>query len=182
MTPLVGFPFCSACGAKLPGRLPATCRGCGRRHYLNAKPCAGVLVMRDGRLLLLRRAVEPWQGMWDIPGGFCEQAEHPIDAAIREAREEAGLEVEVTGFLGIWLDRYPDPSDGEADVTLNAYYHGTAGAEVGTPDPEETIELGWFAPDELPPVAFPDHAEAVLAAWREAVKEGRTVTPLPDRG
>jgi 8-oxo-dGTP pyrophosphatase MutT (NUDIX family) len=81
----------------------------------------------------------------------------------------------------MWLDHYPDPSEPDADVTLNAYYHATAGAEVGVADPAETAELGWFAPDDLPPVAFPHHAEAVLAAWREAVKEGRTVTPLPDR-
>ena len=84
---------------------------------------------------------------------------------------------------GSWLDRYPGPGDPDHVVTLNAYYHATAdpGAEVGEPDPAETSEIGWFAPDDLPPVAFPDHAEAVLAAWREAVRDGRTVTPLPDR-
>jgi 8-oxo-dGTP diphosphatase len=181
VTPLASFPYCSACGKKLPGRPPVTCLACGMAHYANAKPCAGALIMRDGRLLLLRRAIEPWFGMWDIPGGFCEAEEHPMVTAAREVREEAGLEVEVTGFLGMWLDRYPDPSDPGAGVTLNAYYHATAGAEVGAPDPTETSEIGWFAPDELPPVAFPNHAEAVLSAWREAVKYGRTVTPLPDR-
>jgi 8-oxo-dGTP diphosphatase len=137
----------------------------------------------DGRLLLLRRAKDPWKGRWDIPGGFCDADEHPITTAEREAREETGFEVEVTGFLGMWLDRYPDPSDAEHPrVTLNAYYHATAGAALAPPDDAETTELGWFEPDALPPeIAFPHHAEAVLAAWREAVKDGRTVTPLPDR-
>lgn len=181
MTPLVGFPFCSACGKKLPGRPPVTCAGCGRPHYANAKPCAGVLIVRDGRLLLIRRAIEPWFGMWDIPGGFCDPDEHPMVTAAREGREETGFDVEITGFLGLWLDHYPDPSHPEADVTLNAYYHATVEAESGTPDPEETSEIGWFTPEELPPVAFPNHAEAVLAAWRAAVKDGRTMTPLPDR-
>jgi ADP-ribose pyrophosphatase YjhB (NUDIX family) len=138
--------------------------------------------MRDGRLLLLRRANEPWFGRWDIPGGFCEAGEHPIDTAVREAREESGLAVDVTGFLGLWLDRYPDPDPDRSVTTLNAYYHAVAGAEVGRPDAAETSELGWFDPDSLPDeIAFPHHAEAVLAAWREAVKDGRTVTPLPDR-
>lgn len=137
--------------------------------------------MRDGRLLLVRRSMEPWLGWWDVPGGFCEEEEHPIVTAAREAEEETGVGVQVTGFLGLWLDRYPDPADPEAVVTLNAYYHAVAGPDVGAPDPAETAEIGWFAPDELPPVAFPDHAEAVLAAWREAVRDGRTVTPLPDR-
>ena len=175
------FPYCSACGVKLQGRPPVTCPACGAEHWRNAKPCAGALVTRDGRLLLVRRSKEPWLGMWDIPGGFCEPEEHPMITAVRETREETGLEVEVTGFLGLWLDHYPDPSRPAADITLNAYYHATVGAEVGTPDPAETAEIGWFAPDELPPIAFPDHAVAVLAAWRKAVRDGRTATPLPDR-
>ncbi len=180
----MSLPYCSACGAQLPGKPPATCRACGIEHYANAKPCAGVLVTDgDGRLLLLRRATEPWLGRWDIPGGFCDAAEHPMETAVREAREESGFEVEVTGFLGLWLDRYPDPADSEhPNVTLNAYYHGRAGDQVGSPDPAEASEIGWFEPDSLPrEIAFPHHAEAVLAAWREAVKDGRTVTPLPDR-
>jgi ADP-ribose pyrophosphatase YjhB (NUDIX family) len=179
-----GFPFCSACGAKLQGRAPINCLACGTHHYVNAKPCAGVLVTDDdGRLLLLRRANEPWLGRWDIPGGFCEIDEHPIATAVREAREECGLEVKVTGFIGMWLDRYPDPADPDRpSTTLNAYYHARAGAEVGQPDAAETTELGWFEPDALPAeIAFPHHAEAVLAAWRKAVKDGRTETALPDR-
>ena len=183
MTPLVGPPFCAACGKELPDRPPVTCPACGVPHYANAKPCAGVLIMRDGRLLLLRRAIDPWLGMWDIPGGFCEIDEHPITTATREAREETGLDVEVTGFLGLWLDRYPNPADRDHPaVTLNAYYHAVARAEVGRPDASETTELGWFPPDGLPEeIAFPDHATAVLAAWRQAVNDERTVTPLPDR-
>jgi 8-oxo-dGTP diphosphatase len=172
---------CPACGAALPHRPPVRCPECGAEHWRNAKPCAGALVTdAAGRLLLVRRNTEPWRGWWDIPGGFCGEDEHPIDCAAREAREETGIEVEVTGFVGMWLDRYPSEEDPDHVVTLNAYYHATAGAEVGEPDPEETAELGWFAPDELPDIAF-EHARAVLAAWREAVREGRTVTPLPDR-
>ena len=177
-----GFPYCSACGKKLPGRPPVTCAACGVEHWANAKPCSGALAMRDGRLLLARRAKQPWAGHWDIPGGFCGGQEHPIDCAAREAREESGFEIEITGFLGLWLDRYPDPADPQHPKwTLNAYYHARAGAEVGPPD-HETIEVGWFEPDALPDdIAFPDHALPVLAAWRDALKEGRTVTPLPDR-
>jgi 8-oxo-dGTP diphosphatase len=119
-------PYCWACGERLPDRPPVTCAGCGTDHYANAKPCAGVLVTdEEGRLLLLRRTKDPWQDRWDIPGGFCDVDEHPMQAAVREAKEESGLEVEVTGFLGLWLDRYPDPD--QPAVTLNAYYHARAG-------------------------------------------------------
>jgi 8-oxo-dGTP diphosphatase len=171
---------CSACGATLPSRPPVACPRCGAEHWRNAKPCAGALVMQDGRLLLLRRNIEPWLGWWDIPGGFCDADEHPMETAAREAQEETGIAVDVTGYLGVWLDRYPSADDPDHVVTLNAYYHATAGPEVGEPDPHETSEIGWFAPDELPDIAF-HHARAVLAAWRDAVREGRTATPLPDR-
>jgi 8-oxo-dGTP diphosphatase len=152
-------------------------------HYRNPKPCAGALIVRDGRLLLMRRTIEPWLGHWDIPGGFCDADEHPVDTARREAREEVGLDVEITGILGMWLDRYPNPADAdEPVVTLNAYYHAVAiGDGEGRADPEEASDLHWFEPDGLPePIAFPHHAPAVLAAWREAVRAGATVTPLPD--
>jgi ADP-ribose pyrophosphatase YjhB (NUDIX family) len=138
-------------------------------HYRNAKPCAGVLIMRDGRLLLLRRSTEPWLGCWDIPGGFCDEEEHPRDAARREAKEEVGLDVEITGFLDMWLDKYPDPADPDRPwTTLNAYYLAVAapGAEPVT-DSHEASEVGWFAPDALPDqIAFPDHALPVLETWR----------------
>ncbi|MGH9001217.1 MAG: NUDIX hydrolase, partial [Acidimicrobiia bacterium] len=177
------MPFCAACGAALAKSPPVACGSCGVEHWRNAKPCAGALVMRDGRLLLLRRATEPYLGRWDIPGGFCEEDEHPALTARREAREEVGLDVEITGFLGLWLDRYADPAEPERPwVTLNAYYHATAheGAEA-TPDPGEASEVGWFGPAGIPDgIAFPGHAPAVIAAWRDAVRAGRTVTALPD--
>lgn len=178
---MAGAVHCSDCGAALPHDPPVTCPACGGQHWRNAKPCAGALVVREGCLLLVRRGMEPWEGRWDIPGGFCDENEHPMVAAARETAEETGLQVEITGFLGLWLDRYPDPADPAAVTTLNAYYHAVVTGEGGAFDRRETTEIGWFAAGELPPVAFPGHAEAVLAAWREAVRAGRTVTPLPDR-
>jgi ADP-ribose pyrophosphatase YjhB (NUDIX family) len=173
--------FCPNCAAPLPHRPPLRCPACGAEHWRNAKPCAGALVTDgDGRLLLLRRNTGPWLGWWDIPGGFCDAEEHPMAAAVRETGEETGLAVEITGYLGMWLDRYPGPDDPDHVVTLNAYYHAVVGGSVGTPDPHETSALAWFGPDELPEIAF-DHARLVLAAWRDAVRDGRTVTPLPDR-
>jgi 8-oxo-dGTP diphosphatase len=173
--------FCPNCAAPLPHRPPLRCPACGAEHWRNAKPCAGALVTgKDGRLLLLRRNTEPWRGWWDIPGGFCDAEEHPMVAAAREAEEETGLAVDITGYLGMWLDRYPGPDDPDHVVTLNAYYHAVVRESVGDPDPHETAAIRWFGRDELPEIAF-DHARSVLAAWRDAVREGRTVTPLPDR-
>jgi ADP-ribose pyrophosphatase YjhB (NUDIX family) len=163
--------FCSNCAAPLPSPPPVTCRACDTSHWLDAKPCAGALVARRGRLMLVRRAHDPWRGAWDIPGGFCGPREHPADAAAREVREETGLTVRVGGVLGMWIDTYAPEGKGADKVTLNIYFHATPeGAAVEQTDPNEVAEIRWFAPDELPAaLAFPDHVPAVLRAWRDSL-------------
>ena len=162
--------FCPRCGAPLgrPSgdaieRAHRDCTGCGRRLYDNSKPCAGALVERDGKVLLVRRAVEPFVGAWDIPGGFLEPGEHPADGAAREVREETGLIVETGDLLGIWIDDYA--FDGAESYTLNCYYVARpVGGEIRAAD--DAAELGWFGPEELPAEIAFHHGPLVLEAWR----------------
>lgn len=82
----------------------------------------------------------------DVPGGFCEPGEHPIQTAERELWEETGFRVRVTGFLGIWPDRYEMPG-ATPKLTLNIYYHAQLIEDrVANPDPREVVELGWSLP------------------------------------
>ena len=68
------------------------CPGCGSTYYANSAPCVSALVEdAEGRVLLARRAVEPYLGLWDCPGGFLEEGEHPLDGLRRELEEETGL-------------------------------------------------------------------------------------------
>jgi ADP-ribose pyrophosphatase YjhB (NUDIX family) len=166
--------YCSGCGARLDSYPPVRCAACGAEHWSNPKPCAGALVERHGAVLLLRRAIEPGLGKWDVPGGFCEAEEHPEDTVVREVREETGLEVVVTGFLGMWLDRYGQPPPGVPPVvTLNCYYVAEP-VDDRDPvfDPGEVLEPGWFGPDDLPgdpaDYAFPTHTPLVVRAWAAA--------------
>lgn len=124
----------------------------------------------------MRRSIDPWRGRWDIPGGFCDPEEHPIDTVVREVREEVGLDVHVTTALGIWIDAYVSEHTGPPPAaTLNCYYHAVPVDPEAEPvvDPEEAWEAAWFAPGDLPGlIAFPNHATQVLAAWCEAASSG----------
>lgn len=165
---LDGWKYCPRCAAELEihaGRVE--CHACGFELYPHSSPTANALVEdEEGRLLLARRAREPYRGRWDIPGGFLQEGEHPLDALRRELREETGLEVEPDAYLGAFMDRYGDgPS---AHATLNLFW--TARVTTGEPlAADDVSELRWFAVDELPSgdeLAFA-LIPAVLEAWRD---------------
>ena len=161
--------YCPDCGGSLPTAPPVSivvqvCPACGARHYHTSKPCAGALIMREGRLLLARRARPPRGGTWDIVGGFLNPDESPDVGALREAEEETGLRIELGSLVGVFLDRYADGDDC-GDYTMNIYFDAVAHEGEALPA-DDVAELRWFAPDALPDdLAFP-HEHEVLAQWR----------------
>jgi ADP-ribose pyrophosphatase YjhB (NUDIX family) len=167
MGELGGWRFCPRCAAELSGDLARLqCPACGFVVYANPKPTAtAVCVDDEGRVLLTRRAIEPRIGAWDLPGGFVEEHEHPLDALRRELREETGYDVEPGRLLGIWMDEYG--GDSTAHATLNLFW--IARVVGGTPEAADDVsELRWFAPGALPAddeLAFRCVGSA-LAAWR----------------
>jgi 8-oxo-dGTP pyrophosphatase MutT (NUDIX family) len=98
-------PLCPHCAA--PGEQPLACDRCGWRWFANPKPAAAVLLerRRDGgepEILLLKRAVEPGLGDWDLPAGYLDPGESFEMAARRETLEEAGIEVELLSLIGVY--------------------------------------------------------------------------------
>jgi 8-oxo-dGTP diphosphatase len=164
---LAAWRFCPRCASGLAGTgARLECSRCGFVVYASSKPTASAIVIGgDGRVLLARRKFEPSANLWDLPGGFLEEGEHPLDAVRRELREEADVEVEPGRFIGVWMDRYGEDDDDPA--TINLYW--TARLTAGDPEPADDVaELRWFARDALPPpdeLAF--HTAEVLSAWRD---------------
>ena len=135
------------------------CPACGLVLYDNPAPTASALVLHDGRLLLTRRARDPYAGMWDVPGGFVEPLEDPADAVRRELLEETGLELELGGLFGIYCDVY-----GEGGVaTLNLFYLARVTGGIERPA-DDVSEIGWFSASALPApdqIAFQNGREAI---------------------
>ncbi len=160
---LDGWTTCPRCGNQLTrGDGLVECGACGFVHYAHSAVTASALPEDDGRILLARRAHDPFRGLWDVVGGFVAEGEHPLDGLRREVREETGLELEVGRLLGIWMGDY----GGRA--TLNLFWTGRLGP--GEPRAADDVEeLRWFTEDDLPSapeLAFDGLVEDVLAAWR----------------
>jgi len=166
--------YCPRCGtavAAADGR--AECAACGYVAYANPAPAACALLVDDaGRILLTRRAWEPYAGMWDLPGGFLGEDEHPLDALRRELREETGLDVEPTEWFGAFMVPYGDEPG--ARWVLNLVW--AARVIGGEPQAADDVsELRWFAREELPPLHEVAMGEP-LALWLEQT-EGERVDP-----
>jgi len=117
----------------------------------------------EGRVLLGRRGIEPFLGLWDTPGGFVEVGESLEECVRRELREEAGVEVEV----GRLIASVPDTYGPTGDATHNAFFE--CRLLSGDPQPDDDVaELRWFAPDALPAAEELAFAcvRAALATWR----------------
>ena len=155
-----GVPtFCTACAARLDasGQHPV-CTGCGRTHFRDPKVGVGVVAHDErGRLLLVRRAVGPGQGLWALPAGFVDADEDPRRAAARETEEETGLRVEV----GDVVDVYPTPGPGGASFFL-AFEARVVGGVLAAAD--DALDAGFFAADELPELAFASTRDAARRA------------------
>jgi ADP-ribose pyrophosphatase YjhB (NUDIX family) len=154
--------FCARCGGAMEARLlKATeperlvCTSCGFVHYIDPKVAVGTIISdNDGRIVLVRRAIEPGYGKWVFPGGFIDRGETVEAAALREAREECGLHIRLDRLLNIYS--YP----GNA-VIIIAFAATMIGGCLGCDD--EGLEAQMFEPHQIPwdDLAFRSTREAL---------------------
>ena len=111
-------------------------------------PAACVIPKDDvGRILLVRQSQH---GKWETIGGTVEPDESPFDAAIREAKEEAGIDVEISLVTVLggpdYVATYPN---GDRCQYVSSVFDAWIVGGVPTPDGDETSEVAWFSSEEL---------------------------------
>jgi ADP-ribose pyrophosphatase YjhB (NUDIX family) len=163
------YRFCPLCGGALerrrlkpsdPERLVCADAACGFVFYLDPKVAVGTIIRAedDDRVVLVRRAIEPGYGKWVFPGGYVDRGEEVTVAAIREAREEAGLDVRLDRLVGIYS------YSGRTPVII-VYAATIIGGAMAIDD--ESLEIREFSLDDIPwdELAFRSTREA-LDAYR----------------
>lgn len=139
--------FCPRCGGSLesrplrPGQSGLVCATCSAILRPDPRLAVGVVALWDGGIVLARRADEPGQGRWDLPGGFVERGETLEAAVARATREGVGLRVTLLGIL----EAYSFP---EQDVVSLAYAADVVGGELQAGS--DCSEVRPFAPESVP--------------------------------
>jgi ADP-ribose pyrophosphatase YjhB (NUDIX family) len=124
-------------------------------------PCAGAIVLdASGRLLLVRRGRPPAQGRWSLPGGRVEPGETPAQAAVREVREETGLDVVVSRLVG--SVRRPGPAG--SVYLIDDFACTVRGGVLRAGD--DADDARWVTAAELAALPLSDGLLEALTGWQ----------------
>jgi 8-oxo-dGTP diphosphatase len=135
--------FCPRCGREATIKYPRsiTCGNCGYGAFYNPKPVACTIPRTpDDDIILLKRGFEPNRGRWSMPGGFVDLGETVEQAAIREAKEEINVDIEITQLVGVY-------SRSTDRIVVVVYAARTEGTPTRT---EEALEVQAFQPNTIP--------------------------------
>jgi ADP-ribose pyrophosphatase YjhB (NUDIX family) len=168
--------YCPRCATPLEtrevsGKARRACPSCGFVYFTDPKVGVGVLVVNNGRVLLVRRTMDPERGKWSLPSGYLDQGEDPRETAVRETLEETNLHVTIERLLGVY---HNPPAQGGASIFILYQARLLAGEPQAGDDADA---VGFFALDELPELAFTSTFEAITQLRQPA---GAASSPVPN--
>lgn len=144
------------------------CPHCGQaiERFRNPAPTVDAVIYEPDRgVVLVRRGTEPFG--YALPGGFVDYGESAEQAAVREALEETGLRIRLTGLLGVYSAPHRDPRSHTLSTVYTARAENPGEARGG----DDAAEAAFYPLDKLPPLVF-DHGR-VLRDFMEALAGGR---------
>lgn len=168
------FKYCPYCRAELETKIidrfyRKICPDCGFIHYRNPLPAVSVLIIDNGKVVLGKRKGDPGKGNWSIPSGYIEYEEDFLNTAVREAKEETGLDVAITSVLHI-SSAFLSPDFHFLGIYVLAE---VIAGKLEAGDDLETI--AWFPiQGPLPEMAF-DQDEEIIREFAAGKIDGITV-------
>jgi 8-oxo-dGTP diphosphatase len=155
------FRYCPRCSAELIKKrvdhsLRKICPVCGFVSYRNPAPAAGVIIEKEGQIVLVRRKYNPYKGDWCLPAGFMEYGESPEHCAVREVKEETNLEIKLTGLFRV----YSGSDDPRVRAILIVYLGKILSGEPAPGD--DASEVKFFPFNNIPQnIAFQSHRQTL---------------------
>jgi len=124
-------------------------------EYKYSKVTIDAVIIRDGKILLVKRNKNPFKNRWALPGGFVEYGEKVENAVIREVLEETGLKVEIKKLFGVYSDPNRDPRGHTVTIV---YLMNVVGGKLESGD--DACDAKFFELEKLPELAF-DHDKII---------------------
>jgi len=167
--------YCPQCGEHLVLRAVGSrerlaCPACGYVHYHNPVPGVGILIEMDGGVVLIKRGGKVRPGRWALPSGYIEADESVEEAAIRESKEETGLDIRLDDLVGIYSFPEGPPTSG----IIVFYRAQPVGGTLRAGD--DALDVRVFQPDELPDMPFRTHRQAIQR-WLALRQQESFTTP-----
>ena len=155
--------YCSFCARLLEKTLiqgveRPTCLKCRRVIYYDPKLAVAVVIEVNGKVIMVKRAVDPGKGLWGFPGGYVNRGERVEDGAAREVNEETGLIVSIDRLIGL----FSEPDD---PIVLAVYFGYKVGGDLNS-ESIEVMDVEGFCLNNLPPLAF-ERDSRILEMWNE---------------
>jgi 8-oxo-dGTP diphosphatase len=130
-------------------------------RYKSPKLTVDGLILKNKKVLLIKRKNYPFKGKWALPGGFVEYKEKTEDTAIREVFEETGLKTKINTLVGVYSDPNRDPRGHTVSVI---YLLKICGGKLKSSD--DASDAKFFDLNQLPKLAF-DHNKIIKDALRK---------------